>query len=77
MILGSSWIYKCVNYNSPVLDHMHNNTASINVTGKTNELGKGVFSSAKIRSCKSTAYNSYKQRNTSGGSFTLDVQNYN
>lgn len=64
-----------MNYNSPILIHMHNNTAPINITGKTNELGKGAFPSAKIRSCKSTAHNSYKQSNSSGGYFTLDIQN--
>lgn len=77
IILDSSWRYRCVNYNSPVLVHMHNNTAPINITGKTNELGKGVFYSAKIRSCKPTAHNSCKQSSTSGGSFTSDVQNEN
>lgn len=75
--MDSSWKYKCVNYNSPALVHMHNKAAPINITGKTNELGKGALSSAKTRSCKSTARNSYKQSNTSGGSFTLDVQDYN
>lgn len=64
-----------MNYNSPIPIHMHNNTAPINITGKTNELGIGAFSSAKIRSCKSTPHNSYEQSNTSRGFCTLDVQN--
>lgn len=76
LTLDSSWRYKYVNCNSPILIHMHNNTAPINITRNTNELGKGVFSSANMRSCKSIVFNSYKQSNTSGGSFTLDVQNY-
>lgn len=36
----SSWRYKCMNYNSPILIHMLNNTALINIARNTNELGE-------------------------------------
>lgn len=39
-------------------------------------LEKESVSSANIRSCKSIAFNSNKQSNSSVRSFTLDVQNY-